>query len=304
MDNSPQVAAGEDFFFIETAQRLIDVKRYDLLETRSHEFCLKHPENSMGHFFLGLALKGQSKLEPAEEELRETLRLDPEMAPAYGILGSIKADQGFHREAEELFLTGLKLEPTDVGLLTQYGNLMALTEFNEKAERLYREALRIDPENENTHALLSALKSKQKESLESQAHAEKSIELSPDEQISHVAMGMHYFHSGRPFLARKHLKEAMRLDPTNDTLQAIYLDVRKSCRWYFIPIYYLWLLTSRIPGGQWTFWIGMIVLLRLLAQAEVLGSVMGYVSLGWLVFCLYTLVINPIADWIEKRSYD
>jgi cytochrome c-type biogenesis protein CcmH/NrfG len=298
----PEPAAHREILFIETVRRLIDIKRYDLLEARSREYCQEFPENPTGHYFLGLSLKGQEKLEQAEQELREALRLDPEMIPAYGILGAIKAQQGLHREAEQLYLAALKLDPSDVGVLTQYGHLMAMTGFHDKAERLYREALRIDPENQNTHALLSTLHAQQSDSSMSQVHAEKSIELSPDEQVSHVAMGVHYFRSGRPFLARKHLKEAMRIDPTDTSLQEIYLESRKACRWYFLPIYYLALWADRLPGGQWTLWIGVIVLLRVLGSVDVVQPVIGYVALAWLIFCLYTLVIGPIANWLERRS--
>ena len=66
------------------------------------------------------------------------------------------------------------------------------------------------------------------------------------------------FQRGRPFLARRHLREAVRQNPGNGAMVEAFERIDLNTRWVTLPNYYLSLVMDRLPGGTFGLW-GIVV---------------------------------------------
>ncbi|MHB8370616.1 MAG: tetratricopeptide repeat protein [Leptospirales bacterium] len=70
-----------------------------------------YPNLGMAHYKLGMLLRVVKQVDGSIHELKEAIRLDPTLAPAYFALGSILWTQGTAMDAEPYFEKGLTIEP-------------------------------------------------------------------------------------------------------------------------------------------------------------------------------------------------
>jgi type IV pilus assembly protein PilF len=84
----------------------------------------------------------QGNYNVALEELRQSLAIDPEYAPAYGVLGLVYMDLGDRARAEESFQRALRIAPDDSELNNNYGWFLCQTGRERESIARFRNALR------------------------------------------------------------------------------------------------------------------------------------------------------------------
>ena len=125
--------------------------------------------------------------------------------------------------------------------------------------------------------------------------------MDPDEQSSHFAMGVTLLQTGHPFQARRHLREALRIDPDPDA-EEMYLHADKSCRWIGLPMYLSSLWISRIPGSMSTVWVGVLTIYFTTRQFAELRSAAETFLWCYVAFVVYTWVASPLTEaWVKFR---
>lgn len=280
----------------EKADHFNRIGRHDLAEREARALLAADPDDADGHVQLALAMRGLGRADEAILALRDAIRLDPtDSVFARILLGEQYIDQGRHRDAEQVLLEALRLDPGEPEAYRLYGYLMWKTGRKDKAERLVREALRLDPDDAASHSLLGALRADREA-------AGRGLALEPDEEYSHASMGYACLSRGRPFAARRHLREALRLDPGDTDLEEAFLQADRVCRIVYLPMYYWSLGIAKLPGKQFAVWAGVMVAMFGATALGVPQGVIVPLLLAYLLLVVYTWVADPLTSlWIKLR---
>ena len=284
----------------EKAMALAEVGQYDRAASMLAEALQAHPGE--GQLLSGLAWVEckRERYEQAESLAREALREEPEWVGAHIVLATALENQGKHSECERVLLEALRMDPEDPDLYFTYGRLIWQMGQLPKAKRLVEKALELDPSHSGGHGLLALVESELKRRKEAESAGAKGLALAPDEEGNQAAMGLVYFQSGRPFAARKHLREAVRMDPGDEDIHELFLEADKACRPVYLPMYYWSLLLEKLPGQQFLVWGIMIVVIKVMSAQGVAPFWLGLVVFSYLGFCIYTWFAEPLAKlWIR-----
>lgn len=92
-------------------------------------------------------LRQRGDLEGAEKTLRQLLRADPRVSPAFHLLGLVRFQRGDLKEAQELVERAVKLAPNDVDAWRNLGNICVDRGSPERAEECFRVVLRLHPQD-------------------------------------------------------------------------------------------------------------------------------------------------------------
>ncbi|MCG3161645.1 MAG: Beta-barrel assembly-enhancing protease [Acidobacteria bacterium] len=93
------------------------------------------------------ALIQNNRIEEAERELNQALKVKPNDAAAFNLLGAIRAQQGKLDEAETLFARAVRADNRLVGAHLNLARLYLLKGAPEKTVAELKEALRLEPDN-------------------------------------------------------------------------------------------------------------------------------------------------------------
>ncbi|MEQ8767861.1 MAG: tetratricopeptide repeat protein [Planctomycetota bacterium] len=286
---------------IEKIEHLLEIERWKLAE---QEVLSLLAEGTTPELLVLLARCrfGREDWDGARVEAKRALELDPEDIDAHTVLAAACIQLGQHRRAETHLLEALRIDPLDVRALYFYSGLMLRTGHLEKAEKLVRRALALDAMHSPSHGLLARILSEKKKRGEALAAGKTSVRLAANEEHSHANLGASYLESGHPFLARRHLREAVRLDPSNTAVLECYLFADRACRVLFLPFYYWSLLVDRLPGKQFAVWGGFLALCLVILPALGAEGIGRSIFLVYVLVCLYTWVASPLTSlWIRMR---
>ncbi len=255
---------------------------------RSRRGLQHNPENQQ--LLLGLAF-GLWRLGESFEARRHVLsflRSEPEHPLALLVHGHLLLEEGQHAKAEEVFLRGLRSDPEEVQLLIGYAALMQRTGRFEKAEGLLLKARSLAPELEQVRSQLALLHTVRDQHAQAVLEARRSVELAPSEDHAHAALALSLFQSGHPFQARNHMREALRLDPSDAELRELYLEIDRHCRWIGLPMYFYNRWVKRLPGHSIGLWFGFLALVALGEVLPIPPLVRTLAVFGYIGLCLYT----------------
>ena len=286
---------------LERARHWIEIERWEQAETELVRALAQEPESPLLHFELARARTGRGRRDEAIGSLGDALRCDPRFVPAHLLLGVLRTELGHYVQAEKDLLEALRLDPSLPVAYRCYGDLMRVTGNKAKAVELYKRGLALDPDDAGLHSALALIHSADwSESSRSSSHARRGLTLEPEETFSHATMAQHFYERGRPFAARRHAREALRMDPANADLERFWLEIDRCTRIVYLPMYYWSLLVGRLPGRQFAVW-GAMMLLALGAKRLGLNtSFVGLVFVFYILFCLYTWLSTPLVKgWIK-----
>jgi Flp pilus assembly protein TadD len=300
--DEPQIAfdAGP-FAALQKAEHFNQIGRHDLAERELRSALGRYPQEPELHVQLGWALDGQGRALEAEAEGMSALQVDPEAVGAMALLAKLAMDQGKHQQAEQHCLDALRLEPEHPYLYLIYGSLMQKTGHLEKAEKLMRRCLELDPENSHAHGALSVILAERKQAAPATMHGQLGVYVDPDSDHSHAMLGHTYLVTGRPFKARAHLREALRLDPSPHA-EEMFLAADRATRWTYLPMYFWSLWLDRIPGKQFAVWGAFIVLSQGMRSSGAPDGLRLGILGTYFLFCVYTWIAGPLTTaWIKMR---
>jgi tetratricopeptide (TPR) repeat protein len=135
-------------------------------------------------------------LQSAEREFLRAIKLDPENAQAYNLLGSVYDYLGEHDKADRSFLKAIKLAPS---LPAPYNNL-GISYLRQKrtaeALRAFYQALGHDPRNVTAHYNVGLVYMQEGDFRKAIAHLELARSLQSDDPAILFNLGKAYFRAG------------------------------------------------------------------------------------------------------------
>src|SRR5271165_3502505 len=109
------------------------------------------------HFVQAEALLRQGSLEEAKTETQQQLRLHPDSAEGYRLLGIIYVTEKDFPNAMEAFEHAVKLDPTSAGTRNDLGSVYLAQQKPALAEKEFRKALLLEPANRDANFNLGLL---------------------------------------------------------------------------------------------------------------------------------------------------
>ena len=305
-EHEPAEERGEPshHLLVQRAAELNSAGRHDLAQDYARRALARSPQEVGAHIQLALARHGLGQTREGEERASEAIAIDPEAALAYGVRALLRTELGRYSEAEEDVLEALRLEPENGFLFRIYAQLVYKAGQLPKAEKLLRRALELDPEDENAEALLALVLSEGKQKLRALHHGKRSLAHAPEEDFGHLALGIALVRAGRPFAARRALREALRLDPDPETEQ-LFLETDQCCRVVYLPMYYWSLALQRLPGKNIGAWALFMLFVFGGRAAGLPPAVIGVGTLLYVALCLYSWIapflVKVWVKWFPAR---
>jgi tetratricopeptide (TPR) repeat protein len=161
------------------------------------------------------------------ESLKKAVKLDPNFAPAFVLLGAAYIQQGDWPEAKSAFESASKLEPQNSEALLGLGVALNAQQDFGGAQKCLQHSLELNPGSAEAHYELGKSLWAQKKWQEAEPHASKAIAIKKDFPPSHVLMGNIYLRRRDAASALKEFNEYLRLDPTGPLAEPVKGMVEK-----------------------------------------------------------------------------
>ena len=174
------------------------------------------PDYKDAHINIGSVYKAKGRMEDAIEHYRAAMKSDPNSANIYVILGSTYLAKGDVDKAVEYLEIALRLKPKN--LVIAHNNLAAAYQSKglfEKAVEHYRSVAELEPRNSASYFNLGNL-------YQSKGLFDNAIQLyqialkvDPDYVVAHSNLGVAYQSKGLFDKAIEHYRTALELDPAD-----------------------------------------------------------------------------------------
>jgi len=181
------------------------------MSIRSTEQIGKTGELAINKNKLAALYESVGKLDEAENELRETIKINPNIPLVHFDLGILLGKLKRFEEAEKEYREAIRINPGDAGVHYNLGILHYELKRFEEAEKEYKEAIRIKTDFARAHNNLGVLLGKLKRFEEAEKEYKEAIKVKPNIAEFHVNLGDLYFRTGRSEEAKEELEIAKRL---------------------------------------------------------------------------------------------
>ena len=171
------------------------------------------PQEAAYHCNLGIALKGQNRLDEATACFRTALDLKPDYAEVHNYLGAVLMDQGRPEEATTCYRRAIAFDPNQAGAHNNLGNALKEQGQPEEAIACYRRAIAIDPNVPGPHNNLGVALREQGRLDEAIACFGRAIALNPNYPMAHNNLGIALQVKGELDAAAVCYRRAVALDP-------------------------------------------------------------------------------------------
>jgi len=170
-------------------------------------------ENALAHINLGVAYLNRGRLEDAERELEEAIRIHPGAAEAHAALAGVRSDQGRDEEALEVYRTALRLDPGSSSTHREMGSLLLKLGDSTQALVHFREASALAPADGDALVDLAVALSRGGRHDEATAKFEEASRRAVDEARLHHNWGVVLMEGGDVDGAAKRFERALGLRP-------------------------------------------------------------------------------------------
>jgi protein O-mannosyl-transferase len=201
-------------------QVLADQGRLDEAEKQYTDALKINPDFADAHNNLGIVLKTQGKISEAINQYDEALRINPNFVKAHNNLGNaLIIQQGVTDEAISHFKEALRLNPKFVEAYNSLSIAMINAGKIDEAIVLLRKAIEIYPNLAATYVNLGGALMLQNKSDEALVCFKKALQLKPDIAQAHVNLGIILYNKERLDEAIAHFRKALSIDPGNEDAQ-------------------------------------------------------------------------------------
>jgi tetratricopeptide (TPR) repeat protein len=170
-------------------------------------------ENALAHINLGVAYLNRGRLEDAERELEEAIRIHPGAAEAHAALAGVREGQGRPDEALETYRAALRLDPDSSSTHREMAALLLTRGDSAEALVHFREASALSPKDGDALVDLAVSLSREGRHEEAEARIEEASRLPVDEARLHHNWGVVLMERGDLDSAEKRFERAIALRP-------------------------------------------------------------------------------------------
>ena len=283
------------------AQFYINSRRFDEAENQLKQSLAENPNDADTLNLLAYCCLMQNKNKEALQHIETAIGQDPTNARHFYIRAYIKYDDSDYKDAEFNILEALALDSMEPEYFSLLANIRISTSRFKEALEAANNGLSIEAENlaclnARTIALL-----KLKKAGAAYETIEKALGYSPNDSQTHTTFGFALLENGESKLSLVHFREALRLNPSNDSARRGIIEAMKS-RYLVYKLflqYAFWL--SRLKGNvQWAFIIGLYILIRFIdsmASSNPGAAPFLYpIIYLYASFVIFTWLIMPISN--------
>lgn len=277
----------------------------------------------------------QSRFDLAEEQLRQVLAHEPELASAHSLLAYCQTLQQQHKEAAQSAQRAIHLAPDEPWGYQVLGIVHLNRKQYDQAENAIAESIRLNPRDERGHALMARIKFSKKDwsaALQSAEQglaiepndtdcenfralalerlgrtdvavdvARKTLAKAPDDAESHAVHAWALLQEGNYDEAQHGFREALRLDPNSEFAKQGLVQALNSNNFIFRQVFRYYSMMSRMSTGkQWVFIIGVLVVQRVLATMARNNPAIG----PFVVPIILTIVGLIVLTWIANPLFN
>lgn len=164
-------------------------------------------------------LRQEGDINAALAELTMAIRDNPELTPAYMMLGEIHREQGDYQAAESAYREATELEPSNFDALYSHALVLQLLDRLVESVQQYLQALRIQPNDHAANLNLATAYLSLDEPGQALRFAQRAVRIRPEDGPSRVNLGAVYAAQGLHAEAvREYEAAAEYMDPTPELL--------------------------------------------------------------------------------------
>ena len=172
----------------------------------------------------------QNRRTDAEKELREAIRLKPDDASAYNMLGGLLQDKGDLAAAEGQFRQAVRLNPDSAEFRRNLAKVLLDRGNKREAERILEEALQVDPRNVEAHRALGILLMERGALNEAEERFLILMQLAPPDASVYILLGDVHTEQKKFEDAANDYRQAQKLTTDPQVLREIAGKLRKVSR--------------------------------------------------------------------------
>jgi len=217
-DPKDMIGAFRDDF--QSGKTALDAGDAEEAETLLHAFVAADPDCGEGHFFLGLALRSEGKLDAALKELDTAAGLAPHDFKIPLHQGIVLTMMNRHDDARAAYEKALALSPADADVLLSLGSLDEAAGHPDSALARYDRVIQLEPANALGHLSRGVVLRKLGRDKEAAAELGRAATLVPRNPAYLQAFGRTLGEMGHPELARPLFEELARSDPRDAVVHA------------------------------------------------------------------------------------
>jgi Flp pilus assembly protein TadD len=292
---------------LERAILLFQQSRYELAEQELRQSLAIEPGNAHAHALLALALAHREKFPDATQEAQQAIHLQPDYPFAHYALARVWYERNYDKESLAAIQEALRLDPTE----TSYFALLAQIHLREARWREALEAsergLQLDAENIDCTNLRAIALVKLGRKSEAGTTIDAALRRNPDNAVSHANQGWTLLEKGQPKEALEHFREALRLDPQNEWARQGIIEALKARHFiYALMLKYFLFMAKLSKQAQWGIILGAYFgnqLLRALARTNpALEPWVLPLLIIYFAFAIMTWIASPLFNLVLRLN--
>jgi tetratricopeptide (TPR) repeat protein len=202
------------------AEALMASGRFQLANEQYRQILADDPNVAMAHHRLGIILAMSNNAALAVDELEIAAKLDPPSPEIQNDLGLAYQAMGLPAQAERAFAHAVALDPRATEAAVNLSNVYASQGKVDSATSVLTQAIQNDPKSAKTHNNLGTLLSLEGKFAPALYEFEKAISLDPGMSSAHYGLGSVLLQTKSYLPAVRELKQALALNPGLTQAQA------------------------------------------------------------------------------------
>lgn len=286
---------------LERARVWLSQGRHDLAEDELRASLREDPQDALAHALLSLTLVERDRADEGEQEARLAIAGAPDVALCHYALASSLQARGKLRESEAAIGQALQLDPQDADAWA----LLAASHFGQRrwamARTMAERALQIDPEHVGALNLRARALAQEGDGGAAESTLAEALSRDPENAWTHNNRGWTLLQSGAVARAREHFLEALRIDPELEGARVGLIESIKAQNRFYRAMFsfFLWLGRHR-KESVWVVLIGLWIAPRLLRRLgesyPAAQPILTPLAVALALFAFLTWIIDPLAN--------
>lgn len=293
-----------DYSRLQRAQLLLQTDRRREATRELRQIIADSPEYAPAYALLSQVLTTQDvSAAEAVSLARHAVAIDPEYPYAYYALAFALYRENKYDEVDHAICRAIELDREDPDFPCLRGAVFMDRNRLPEAKRCFLEALTVDPEHRRSLTLLSQVESQLGNVDEAKRLAEQAVRNSPEDPDAHAARGYSFIYSNRPKEAFEAFREALRLDPNDESARNGMLQALKTHHFFYRGLFHFFTRMNRLSESmQWGliigFFIGYNILRNIMKQHPEWVPIILPIIILYLLFVFMSWVSEPITYFL------
>lgn len=267
---------------------LIEREKFDVAQQKIVEGLSEFPDSSDLYALQAELHLERSKPNEALQAIETAIGLDPENDWWYYIAARVYSDKNEDKKALEFVDIALNMDP-DYG--QYYGFKAAILLDLDKRDAsiaFARQGLAIEPDSVICHNVIALALNKTGEKETAFEHLEYLLNEDPENALTHANMGHHYLRQSNIPKAKEHFAIALQINPNFEFARLGMIEAIKGSNILYRKLmeYSFWVEQKFADGGRWKFYIGLIVVVKILP----------FLLPVYFIFLFWSWFTGPISD--------